>query len=201
VLLLVACGGAQPSTTPEKPTPAKSVGVPATFAKLFQQGSKWSFPTAVSSVVHDEKTTETKTTGTLACEVAVTSPRPGGWNTRLECKAAPELPTPFAMELVATSSGLWQLVEDGELKPELRLLAEPPVEEFRPGYVHEGAEASGGMLLTKKGSRWCFGETGSMAGDTSQWTMCVRAGDFVGGTSMTANSNNITTITWGDHED
>jgi hypothetical protein len=198
-LMVIGCGGAVPPSTTAPPATS---GVPATFAKLFQQGAKWSFPTAITHEVYDndDKPAVTKTTGTLACEVAATSPRPGGWNARLDCKAVPELPTSFPKELVATQTGLWELIEDVELKPEYRLLAEPPVEESGPPDINEASEGSTTKTVTKNGSRWCFGESQAVQGHLSGWSVCVRDGEFVGGTSMTGDGG-ITTMTWGDHDD
>lgn len=180
---------------PPLATPDAKSKIPATVARLFVPAATWTWPTKISTRDFDF-TNETITTGTLACTVAATTARPEGWNTRLECTATPPLPRSFPSELVGTPTGLWELVEGASLDPARSLIDEPPGG-IRGGGDDIYPEGRRGTIVEAHRGGWCFGESEALEGHVSSWTLCVRGGDLVGGTSMVDQVK----VTWGDTND
>jgi hypothetical protein len=173
--------------------------LPPTIAKLFVEGTSWSWRTKIVTGHYDDLTQgmiETITAGTLRCEVAATTARPGGYNTRLACTAVPELPASFPTEFAATPIGLWPLIEGLALDPEHRLLAEPP-ESHTGSDIHEDMEISIRTSVIQHGRAWCFGRSAAVPGTTGDWSLCVRDGELVGGSSAATASETVR-VSWGD---
>jgi hypothetical protein len=196
VVLAFACSSK--ASAPVTPKPEPSRGVPPTVAKLFELGKKWSWPTkVVTRSFEDDKEQTTTADGTLACEVVATTAKDGTWTTKLACNENPELPSPFPRELVATSTGLWE--QGFETDPKHRLIDEPPVPRDN-SVTHEAAEGMQESGVSKAGDRWCFWYSQAVQGSTSSWRMCMRDGEFVGGSSTSGGAQFIE-ATWGDHGD
>ena len=53
------------------------------------------------------------------------------------------------------------------------------------------------ILLGRSALESRYGSRNEEPGES--WSVCVRDGEFVGGTSMTGDGG-ITTMTWGDHD-
>ena len=178
------------------PPVANEPRMPATFAKLFERGKKWTFPTTIVTRTFDDDKETTKTaTGTLTCEVTQTTDRPARWTSVLACTATPELPSAFPMELVATPKGLFESYEGATAGGPL--LDEPPV--ARDGHEdHPESEGSKSSGVTHKGTRWCFWYQQAVQGHVSSWKLCLRDGDLVGGSSD-ATDGAMVEMTWGDH--
>jgi hypothetical protein len=203
IACLAACSGASPQPPHEPVTAPAAERVPATFTRLFERGAKWTFATAVTTFepqIGSNATKETRSTGTLTCEVTYAGAARQRWESTLTCTATPALPHAFPLELVATPAGLWELDRhrpDVAPKPETRLIGHPP--QPSNDYVeHAEAEGSRRATVTHSGSRWCFGESFAMAGQTGGWTLCLRDGDLVGGTSEGSDGMKSITMRWGD---
>lgn len=198
VTVVLGCGGSAPSQVPARPPPkpvADELRLPPTVAKLFEHGRKWTFPTKIVTQTFDSgNAIEATASGTLACAVVRTGGKPGRWTSVLECQATPQLPLEFPMKLVATPVGLWEDQDNVELDPAARLIAEPPRErndrdEQQAGYYSDS--------VTKRGGRWCFRRAAQTAGSGWGYTVCLRDGDFVGG-SVQRNTGDYHGVSWGD---
>ncbi len=196
-LLVTGCAGSQATTS----APVVSE-VPASVAKLFVQGTKWTFASKRTVVVFDHsgepdaKPTETVEVDTLICEVSFAGPRPNGRNARLTCSAKLGY---MPMEFAATRDGLWQLYEESAtLDPKARLLDEPPHERASMQEFAEGASTS--AVSSEQPGRWCVRQESGGMGQSGSWMFCVRDGTLVGGNIAKSDGTTSSSLDWGEHD-
>jgi len=193
VVAMVSCSATPARKPVEQPTASD---VPATVAKLFVQGTKWSFATTrrITNVGHEPTTV----TGTLTCEITASSARPHGRNSHLSCTAAPTELGYFPDDFAATPAGLWQLFEDTPLDPASAMIDEPPKVKSASEQFSEGSASV--SVTSGTPGRWCAHyESGGM-GQFSGWMFCVRDGDFVGGVVTSESGDESSRLEWGEHD-